>query len=128
MQTGAGTVESNVETLEKIKNASAFWPSDPTSGNISKTIQNTDLKKHKNPYVHLGIIYNLQDTEAAQVSISRLVVITTTEHLHNGILLGHKKEKFTFCDSMDGPGEHYAKWDKPVGKDKYHMISVICGI
>ena len=128
MQTSAATVESNMEIPEKIKNGSAFWPSNPTSGGISEETQNTSSKEHKHPYVHFGIIYNLQDTEAAQVSISRLVVITTTEHLHNGILLGHKKEKFTFCDSMDGPGEHYAKWDKPVGKDKYHMISVICGI
>ena len=23
-------------------------------------------------------------------------------------------EKFTLCDSMGGPGEHYAKWNKPV--------------
>ena len=31
-------------------------------------------------------------------------------HLHNGILVGPKKEgNLTFCDSMDGPGEHYAK-------------------
>ena len=36
-------------------------------------------------------------------------------HLHNGILLGHKKEEnFNVCDGMDGPGEHYAKWNKPV--------------
>ena len=30
--------------------------------------------------------------------------------------LGIKKEKehFTLCDSMDGPGEPYAKWNKPV--------------
>ena len=43
-------------------------------------------------------------------------------HLHNGILLGHmkkerKKERkgnLTICDSMDGPGEHYAKWNKHV--------------
>ena len=36
-------------------------------------------------------------------------------HLHNGILLGHKKEEnFTLCNSVDGPGEHYAKWNKPV--------------
>ena len=27
-------------------------------------------------------------------------------HLHNGILLSHKKENFTLCDSMDGPGEY----------------------
>ena len=25
-----------------------------------------------------------------------------------------KYENFTICDSMDGPGEHYAKWNKPV--------------
>ena len=30
--------------------------------------------------------------------------------LHNGILLGHKKEEnFTLCSCMGGPGEHYAK-------------------
>ena len=51
--------------------------------------------------------------EAAQVSISRWVDKTTMVHLHSGILFGHKKESFTFCDSMDGSGEHYAKWNKP---------------
>ena len=36
-------------------------------------------------------------------------------HLYNGILLSCKKEEiFTLCDSMDGPGEHYAKLNKPV--------------
>ena len=35
-------------------------------------------------------------------------------HLHNGILLTHKKEEsFVLCN-MDGPGEHYAKLNKPV--------------
>ena len=39
----------------------------------------------------------------------------TTVHLHNGILLGCKKEEnFTFCNSMDEPGECYTKWNKPV--------------
>ena len=53
--------------------------------------------------------------EAAPVSISRWVDKTTMGYLHNGILLGHKEEeKFTLCDNMDGPGEHYAKWSKPV--------------
>ena len=36
-------------------------------------------------------------------------------HLHNGILLSHKKEENAIlCNSMDGPGERYAKLDKPV--------------
>ena len=33
---------------------------------------------------------------------------TTIGHLHNEILLGHKKENFTLYNNMDGPGEHYA--------------------
>ena len=40
---------------------------------------------------------------------------TIMVHLYNGILLSGKKEEiFTLCDSMDGPGEHYAKLNKPV--------------
>ena len=31
----------------------------------------------------------------------------------------------TLCDSMDGTGEHYVKWNKPCSKGKYHMISSI---
>ena len=41
----------------------------------------------------------------------------TMVHLHNGILHGRKKEGApTLCDSMDGIGEHYAKWNKPSGE------------
>ena len=37
--------------------------------------------------------------------------------LHNGILCSRKKEGApTLCDSMDGPGENCAKWDKPGGE------------
>ena len=37
-------------------------------------------------------------------------------HLHNGILQSRKKGGApTLCDSMDGTGEHYAKWNKPGG-------------
>ena len=27
-----------------------------------------------------------------------------------------REENFTLCNSMDAPGEHYAKWKKPVGE------------
>ena len=53
--------------------------------------------------------------EAAQVSISGWMDKMIMIHLHNGILINYKKEEnFTLCDSMDGSGEHYAKWKKPV--------------
>ena len=71
MQTGAATVESSIEIPQKIKNAPAFLPSDPTSRNIAKGNQNSNSKEHQHPYVHCSIIYNHQDMEAAPVSISR---------------------------------------------------------
>ena len=115
MQIGATTVESTMDNSQKIKNGTVFWPSIPTSGNISKGTQNTDSKEHTHPYVHYSIIYNCQDMEAAQVPISSWVDKTTIGHLQNETLLSRKNEEtFTLCDSMDGPGEHYAKWNKPV--------------
>ena len=71
MQTDAATVESSMEIPQKNKNGTAFRPSYPTSGNISKGTQNTNFKEHKHSYVHCSIISNCQDVEAAQVSISK---------------------------------------------------------
>ena len=68
-----------------------------------------------NPYVHYSVIYNYQDLEEAQVSISRWMDKITMAHLHNAVILGHKKEgNITLCESMDKFGVHYAKWNKLV--------------
>ena len=101
--------------LKKLKMDLSIWPSNSTSGNTSEETQNTNSKCHKYPYGNFSVIYNCQDMEAAQVSISRWFDKTTVGHLYNGILLGCKEqENFTFCNSMDGPGEHYAKWNNSV--------------
>ena len=43
----------------------------------------------------------------------------TMVHLHNGIVHNRKKEGApTIHDSMDGTGEHYAKWNKPGSERK----------
>ena len=50
------------------------------------------------------------------------------EHIYNGILLNHKKEwNNSICISMDGHRDYHSKWSNS-DKDKYHMISLICGI
>ena len=72
--------ESSVEIPQKIRDGSAFWPSNLTSGNLSKGTQNSNLKEHKHPYIHGSIMYNRQDIEAAPVSISRWVDKTTMGH------------------------------------------------
>ena len=48
--------------------------------------------------------------------------------IYNGILLSHKKEwNNAICSNMDEPRDYHTKWSK-IKKDKYHMISLICGI
>ena len=102
-----------MKLLQKIKNGTGLWPCDSTSGMYLKKPET--LNEFKLPCVHWSIIYNRQDLEVAQVSSSGWVYKTTIGHLHNGILLGCKKEEsLTFGKGMDGPGEHYAKWNKPV--------------
>ena len=50
------------------------------------------------------------------------------QRTHNGILLSHKKEwNNAICSNMDGLRGYHTKWSKS-DKDKYHMISLICGI
>ena len=117
--------------LKKLKMDLPFDPAIP--GDISKGIQNTNSKEHKHPCVQCSIIYNYQDTEAAQVSISTWVDKTTMWHLHNGILLGYKKEEcFTLWDSMDETGKH-VKWNKPVRErqipyDSTHMWNLMSNL
>ena len=98
----------------KIKNGTTFWPSDPTSGNISEETRNTNSKEYMHPYVHGSIIHNSQDLEAAQVPISRWVdkklwYIYPME-CYLVVKKRIKKEVLTFAT----PGEYYAKWNKPV--------------
>ena len=71
MQTGAATVESSMKLPQKIKNGTALWPCDSTSGNLFEESQDTNLKEYMHPYVPCSVIYNSHDLEAAQVPISR---------------------------------------------------------
>ena len=104
-----------MELPQKIKNGAALWLSDSTSKNLFEETSNTNLKVYKQPYVYCSVIGNPQDLEAPQVSKSRWVDKTTIIYIHNGMLFIHKKEEtFTLCNSLDGPGEHYAKWNKSV--------------
>ena len=91
MQTGTATMEHSMELPPINKNGTASWPSDSTSGYISKESQNTNLKGYMHHYVNCNIIYNSQDTEAKQVPNNKQVDKKAMVHIYNGILLGHKK-------------------------------------
>ena len=76
----------------------------------------------------IAVIYNGQDLEAAQVPSSRPVNKKALLHLHNGILLSHKKKTvLPFVTVwMDLDNIMLSEIGQPE-KDKYHMISLICG-
>ena len=66
----------------------------------------TLIQKNMCTPVHCSIIYNSQDLEAAQVTVSRWVDKKAVVHLHNEILLGRNEEvNLTLRDSMDEPRE-----------------------
>ena len=97
--------------------------------NISEETQNTNLKERKHPYVHCSVIYNHQAMEAAQVSISRWVDKTAMQHLHNGILLSLKTKKTLPFETMWMDLKNIMLSEiSHAEKDKYYMISLICGI
>ena len=56
------------------------------------------------------------------------VYIYIYTHTQGNYYFSHEKEgNSAICDNTDGPGGHYAKWNKS-DKDKYCIISLICGI
>ena len=127
IQTGPVTAGSSMEVPQKIKSGSAFCPSDPSSGNLFQETWNTNLKEYMHAYVHGNIIYNRQDMEAAQVSINRWADKTTMGHLHNGILL-NKKKILPFATVWLDLGNIMLSEIRQSEKDKYDMISLICGV
>ena len=50
MQIGAATMENSMEVPQKIKYGTALWPSDATSGYISKETWNTNSKEYSLQY------------------------------------------------------------------------------
>ena len=80
------------------------------------------------PYAHCSTIHNSQDMESTQMSTDRWLDFEDVVYLHNGILLGHKKEQNNaICSNMDGTWDSHPEWSKKE-KGKYHMISLISGI
>ena len=51
------------------------------------------MKEHTSLYAPWNIIYNNQDMEATQVPTDRWLGREDVVHIHNGILLGHKKDE-----------------------------------
>ena len=50
-------------------------------------------------------------------------------HIYNGILLSHKKEwNWVICRDVDGPREWSKSEVSQKEKNKYHLLTHICGL
>ena len=59
----------NMEFPKNIKNSAILWYSDPTSGDLSKSIWNRILKRYLYSHVHKSFIHSHQKLESILMSI-----------------------------------------------------------
>ena len=58
-------------------------------------------------------------------TITKIWTQPQCQYLHNGVLFSHEKEgKPAICDSMDGPGGHYASKITQTEENKYCITYV----
>ena len=84
MQTDASTLENSMEALQKVKNRTP-QSSNTTTKYLPKEYKNSNSKGCMHLYSFCSIIYNSQDTEDTQVSISWWMdkdVVYTHIHTH----------------------------------------------
>ena len=74
---------------------------------LSHTRETYNLKRYIHHNVCFRIIYNNQNMEPTYyIFINKGIDKEDVIHIHNGILLNHKKEKnHAICSNMDGPRE-----------------------
>ena len=129
MQIGAATVESNMEIPQKTKNGSAFCPSDPTSGNISKE-HKTLIQKNINTPVFIAALFTVTKIrkQPKYPSIDEWIKQLGDIYIMEYYLAIKKKKILPFAtvwmDLENGMLSEMSQSEK----DKYHMISLIYGI
>ena len=109
----------------KSKNGTALWPSDFSSGNLSKETWNTNAKEYKHPYVTavlftIAKIWKQPKCLSVDECIKQLWDIYTMEYY-----LAVKKEEIL---PLLTPKIIMLSEISQSEKYKYHMISLICGI
>ena len=101
----------------------------PTPGHISRKDENSNSKRYMHPNVHSSTIYNRQDVEATKCPsrdewIKKMWYIYTMEY-YAAI---KKNEIMPFAATWMDLEIIILSEVSQTEKDKYHMISLTCGI
>ena len=99
------------------------------SGNIPKGTQNTNSEEHEHPYVHCRFIYNQQDVEQLKgPSVDEWMKQLWNIYIMEYYLTKRKEKVLPFATAWMDLDNIMLSGISQAEKDKYHMISLICGI
>lgn len=133
-QTGEATEENNMKVPQKVKIELSY---DPVIILLGIYPKETNILTQKDTCTPLftGTFSTIAKLRKQLTCINEwvdkedVVCVHLCIYTYYGILLSHKKEwNLAICNNINGAREFYAKWNKLVRDDKYHMISHICGI
>ena len=122
-----------IQTLWKtvwrfLKKLKIELPYDPTIPLLDVYPEKTLIRKDTCTPVFIAALSTIAKTWKQPKCPSTEEWIKKMCYIYNGILLSHKKEwNNAICNNMDEPRDHHTKCTQSE-KDKYHKISLICGI
>ena len=86
--------------------------------------ENHYSERHRDPSVHCSTIYNGQDKETNQVSITRRRDKEDVKHTYSEIVLSHRKEwHWVIRRDVDAPRDCHREWSKSVGEKQIWCIN-----
>lgn len=115
--------------LKKTKNRTTWWSSDPTSGCKSKGNKVILSKRHLHSMIIAALVTPAKSWEQPRCPSTDEWIKQMRCNTRRRLLLCHQKGwALVLCNHMDGTGDHYFKWIGPSTEDKYHVLSLSCGI
>ena len=128
LQTGTATVESSMELSQKIKNGTALWVIDSTSGNLSKETPSNNMKECTT-LIFIAVLFTIvkilkQPCPSVHEWIKPLWDIYRMEYYS----ARKEKEIIPFATASMELENIMLSEISQSENDKYHMISLICGI
>ena len=104
-------MENSIKIPLKTRNKSIIWPNNTTIGHTPWENHSSKRQLHHN--VHCSTIYKSQNLEATKMSITRWMDKEGVVHVHDEILVSHKKEQTWISSTeMAESRTYYTEWSK----------------
>ena len=123
LRIGTATIENSMEGPQKLRIKITY-------SNVVYLFEEPkyiNSKRYMCPYVHCSVFTTAKIRKQPKSPPISKWIKKQWDHTQWNITQQQKQWKLAICNNRDGPGGYYAKWNKS-DRDKYDMISLICGI